>query len=206
MITFSPTGVTVSMNSSYIENDLFLRISEGDEAAFTFCYAEYGKMLRPFLIKLIGTRDGAEEIVQEVFLKVWLHRDRLTEVENPKSWLFRVAANTGRNWLKKKMTIEQHLRVQQGQPEAADDLMAEKLDLRSITHLVRQIIHSFPPQRKLIYQLSREEGLKPAEIAQRLEISVSTVKNTLLSALKTIRERIEEAGLLGSILLFLIKR
>ena len=138
------------MNSSFIENDLFVRISEGDEAAFALCYAEYGKMLRPFLFKLIGTRDGAEEIVQEVFLKVWLHRDRLTEVENPKSWLFRVAANTGRNWLKKKMTIEQHLRTQQGQPEAADDLMAEKLDLRSIIHLVQQTIHSFPPQRKLI--------------------------------------------------------
>jgi RNA polymerase sigma-70 factor (ECF subfamily) len=194
------------MNSSHIENDLFIRISEGDEAAFTFCYAEYGKMLRPFLIKLIGTRDGAEEIIQEVFLKVWLHRDRLAEVENPKSWLFRVAANTSRNWLKKKMTIEQHLRTQQRQPEAVDELMAEKLDLRSVTHLIQQTIHSFPPQRKLIYRLSREEGLKPAEIAQRLDLSVSTVKNALLSALKTIRERIEEAGLLGALLFLFIKR
>src|SRR5690349_13880575 len=151
------------MNSSYIENDLFIRISEGDEAAFTFCYAEYGTMLRRFLVKLTATRAAAAESVRDVFFKVWLHRDRLAEVDNPKSWLFRVAANTGRSWLKKKMTIEQHLRKQQGQPEAADDFMAERLDLRSVTHLVQQTIHSFPPQRKLIYQLSREEGLKPAE-------------------------------------------
>ena len=94
------------MNSSYIENELFIRIAEGDEAAFTLCYAEYGRMLMPFLIRLVGTRDSAEEIIQEVFLKVWLHRDRLAAVENPKSWLFRVAANTGRNWLKKKMMID----------------------------------------------------------------------------------------------------
>jgi RNA polymerase sigma-70 factor (ECF subfamily) len=192
------------MNSSYIENELFVRIAEGDEAAFTLCYAEYGRMLMPFLVRLVGTRDSAEEIIQEVFLKVWLHRDRLAAVENPKSWLFRVAANTGRNWLKKKMMIEQHLQAQQ--QEASRDLVAERLDLRSVANLVQATIQSFPPQRKLIYHLSREEGLKPAEIADRLHLSVSTVKNTLLSALKTIREKIEEAGLLGTILFFFIKR
>ena len=192
------------MNSSYIENELFVHIAEGDEAAFTLCYAEYGRMLMPFLTRLVGTRDSAEEIIQEVFLKVWLHRDRLAAVENPKSWLFRVAANTGRNWLKKKMMIEQHLQAQQ--QEASRDLEAERLDLRSVADLVQATIQSFPPQRKLIYQLSREEGLKPAEIADRLQLSVSTVKNTLLSALKTIREKIEAAGLLGTILFFFIKR
>jgi RNA polymerase sigma-70 factor (ECF subfamily) len=192
------------MNSSYIENELFIRISEGDEDAFSVCYAEYGRMLMPFLIRLVGSRDSGEEIIQEVFLKVWLHRDRLAAIENPKSWLFRVAANTGRNWLKKKMMIEQHLQAQQ--QEASRDLVAERLDLRSVANLVQATIQSFPPQRKLIYHLSREEGLKPAEIADRLHLSVSTVKNTLLSALKTIREKIEEAGLLGTILVFFIKR
>ena len=205
MITFSRAEATFKMNSSYIENQLFIRISEGDEAAFTFCYTEYGKMLRPFLFKLIGTRESAEEIIQEIFLKVWLHRDRLAEVENPRSWLFRVAANTGRNWLRKKMMIERHLRVQQT-AEATHDPMAEHLDMLKIASLVQETIQSFPAQRKLIYRMSREEGLKPAEIAARLQVSVSTVKNTLLTALKTIRENIEEAGLMGTIFFFFLKR
>ena len=191
------------MNSSYIENELFVRISEGDQAAFTHCYAEYGKMLRPFLIKLIGTRDGADEIIQEVFLRVWLHRDRLAEVENPRSWIFRVAANAGKNALKKKITMEVHMRAQQ-QPGAEHDLVSDRLDMRRIADVVQETVQAFPPQRKLIYQMSREEGLKPGEIAARLQLSVSTVKNTLLSALKTIRENIEEAGLLGALLLFFI--
>jgi len=192
------------MNSSYIENELFVRISEGDEAAFSICYAEYGRMLMPFLIRLVGSQDSAEEIIQEVFLKVWLHRDRLAEVESPKSWLFRVAANAARNWLKKKMRIEQQVHTQPS--EAARDLVTERLDMRAVFHLVQATIQSFPPQRKLIYQMSREEGLKPAEIADRLQLSVSTVKNTLLSALKAIRERIEEAGLLGAVILFFLKK
>ncbi len=193
------------MNSSYTENELFIRISEGDQAAFTHCYAEYGKMLRPFLIKLIGTRDGADEIIQEVFLKVWLHRDRLAEVEQPRSWIFRVAANTGRSWLKKKMTMEVHMRAQQRTgPEHAQ--VADELDMRRIADVVQGTVQAFPPQRKLIYQMSREQGLKPGEIAARLELSVSTVKNTLLSALKAIRENIEQAGLLGALFIFFIKK
>lgn len=196
------------MNSSYIhnENALFIGISEGDEAAFSACYSAYGRMLMPFLIRLVGSRDAAEEIIQEVFLKVWLHRDRLAEVDNPKSWLFRVAANTGRNWLKKKMIQEQHQLVHQQQSVPQNGSEPEWLDLKRVTEIVQQTILSFPPQRKRIYQMSREEGLKPAEIAARLELSVSTVKNTLLSAVRTIREKIEEAGLLGAMIFFFLKR
>ncbi|MDO6432343.1 sigma-70 family RNA polymerase sigma factor [Flavitalea sp. BT771] len=182
-----------------------MRISEGDQVAFTHCYAEYGKMLRPFLVKLIGTRDGADEIIQEVFLKVWLHRDRLAGVESPRSWVFRVAANTGRNWLKKQLTMEVHMRAQQGTVPVHDHV-TDRLDMHRIADVVQETVGAFPPQRKLIYQMSREEGLKPGEIAARLEISVSTVKNTLLSALKAIRENIEQAGLLGTLLFLFIKR
>jgi RNA polymerase sigma-70 factor (ECF subfamily) len=71
---------------------------------------------------------------------------------------------------------------------------------------VQRTILSFPQQRRRIYQLSREEGLKPSEIAARLDLSVSTVKNTLLSALKTIRDNIEESGLWGTFLLLFLKR
>jgi len=196
------------MDSSplYNEQALFISISEGDEAAFSTCYSEYGRTLLPFLVKLVGSRDSAEEIIQEVFLKVWLYRDRLAEVDNPKGWLFRVAANTGRNWLKKKMIAEQKILEHQRQWEAPDSLAPEQVDLKSIAGVVQRTILSFPPQRKLIYQMSREEGLKPGEIADRLQLSVSTVKNTLLSALKTIRENIEEAGFWGTIFLILLKK
>ena len=188
------------------EQALFISISEGDEAAFSTCYSEYGRILLPFLIRLVGSRDSAEEIIQEVFLKVWLYRDRLAEVDNPKSWLFRVAANTGRNWLKKKMMTEQKMLEHQRQLATPDNLSPEQVDLKSIAGVVQRTVLSFPPQRRRIYQMSREEGLKPAEIAARLQVSVSTVKNTLLSALKAIRENIEEAGLWATILVVFLKK
>ena len=192
-------------SSLYIEKALFNSISEGDEAAFNTCYAEYGRSLLPFLVKMTGSRHSAEEIIQEVFLKVWLYRDRLAEVENPGGWLFRVAANTARNWLKKEMILEQKMQEHQQQREPADSTVPEQVDVKAIAEVVQRTIQSFPPQRKLIYRMSREEGLKPAEIAARLDISVSTVKNTLLSALKTIRENIDEAGLWSAFLFFFLK-
>lgn len=196
------------MYSSSPDNEqaLFIRIAEGDETAFSVCYAEYGRVLLPFLIRLVGSRDSAEEVIQEIFLKVWLYRDRLAEVENPKSWLFRVAANTGRNWLKKKMTDEQKMRQHQRQWDVPDSSLSEQVDLKSIAGVVQRTILSFPPQRRRIYQMSREEGLKPSEIATQLDLSVSTVKNTLLSALKTIRENIEEAGFWATLFFFFLKK
>ena len=195
-----------STNFPYNEQALFKSISEGDEAAFATCYAEYGRMVMPFLLKLVGTRDSAEEVIQEIFLKVWLYRDRLAEVDSPRSWLFRVAANTGRSWLKKKMASEQRQQQhRQGQQDTVD-IFPERVDLQSIAAVVQRTVLSFPPQRRRIYQMSREEGLKPSEIAARLDISVSTVKNTLLSAVKAIRENIEQAGFLGAWFLFLLKK
>lgn len=86
------------------------------------------------------------------------------------------------------------------------DQVTDQLDMRRIADIVQETVQAFPPQRKLIYKLSREQGLKPGEIAARLELSVSTVKNTLLSALKAIRENIEQAGLLGAFFIFFIKK
>jgi RNA polymerase sigma-70 factor (ECF subfamily) len=193
-------------SSLYDERALFIRISEGDEAAFAICYSEYGRGLLPFLTRLTGSGDDGEEVMQEVFLKIWLYRDKLAEVENPRSWLFRVAANTARNWLKKKMRAGRLMPGHQGQWEVPDSSPSEQVDMKSIAGVVHRTIRSFPPQRRRIYQLSREEGLKPAEIAARLGVSVSTVKNTLLSALKTIRENIEGSGFWGTVLFFLLKK
>lgn len=191
-------------DTTYDERALFINISEGDETAFSMCYARYGSMLLPFLLKLVGSQDMAEEIVQEVFLKVWLHRDKLATVENPRYWLFRVAANVARNWLKRQLLAEKVMRRQQ--EIKIQNPVSDHMEYKAIREVVLKTIAAFPPQRKRIYQMSRDEGLKPSEIASKMNLSVSTVKNTLLSALQTIRENIEQAGYLAIFIWLLIKK
>ena len=188
------------------EQEIFARIAEGDESAFSMCYSHYGRLLLPSLLRLLGQRDIAEEVIQEVFLKVWLHRDKLAEVDNPGGWLMRVTANTARDWLKKRARAGRKV-TESGRFNSAGNTVEEsRIDMKALAGIIRDTVSSFPPQRRLIYELSREEGLKPAEIAERLGISVSTVKNTLLSAIKVIREKVGEAGFWLTFLYYFLKR
>jgi RNA polymerase sigma-70 factor (ECF subfamily) len=188
------------------EQQLFNRIAEGDESAFSECYLYYGRLLMPSLIRLLGQRESAEEVVQEVFLKVWLFRDRLVGLNNPKGWLLHVAANTARDWLRKKAR-EQRRVAEIGRLMDSPEISGEyRTDLQMLRAVVRRAVDSFPPQRRRIYQMSREEGLKPSEIAARMGLSVSTVKNTLLSALHAIREVVEKAGFWTVFLFYFLKR
>jgi RNA polymerase sigma factor (sigma-70 family) len=187
------------------ERELFTRIAEGDESAFSTCYLHYGQLLMPSLTRLLGQRDRAEEVVQEVFLKVWLFRDRLIDLENPKGWLLRVAANTARDWMRKQARAERKI-AESGRLTGIPEVSGEhRTDLQTLAAVIHRTVDSFPPQRRRIYQMSREEGLKPSEIAARMGLSVSTVKNTLLSAVTAIRASVKKAGFWTMFLFILLK-
>jgi len=188
------------------EREIFARIAEGDESAFSRCYLYYSPRLMPFLIRLLGDRDSAEEVIQEIFLKVWLFRDSLSDVGNPRNWLFRATANTARDWLKKQAAARRKLEEGWRRTPIEDSAPPDRTDLQALTEVIKQTVLSFPPQRRRIYELSREEGMKPAEIATQLGLSVNTVKNTLVAALKAIRENVESSGFWISVLLYFVKR
>lgn len=186
------------------EKELLLQIAEGDETAFRALYHLYGKLLFPFLLRLTGSEDMVDEIIQEVFLRVWFSRDKLPAVDYPRAYIFRIASNRAYEWLKNKSQLvaldPQQPGHQPVQPEVAEALMT----LKAMKFVVQQSIAAMPPQRRHIYQLSREQGMKPSQIAAELNLSVSTVKNTLVVAAKSIRERLEQAGYVTGILLLLL--
>ncbi|SDG27717.1 RNA polymerase sigma factor [Chitinophaga filiformis] len=195
----------MSTDSQHInEKALFLRIAEGEESAFRELYRLYGRLLFPFLIKLTASQDTADEIIQEVFLRVWLYRHTLPTIDHPRAWIFKIASNQAYTWLQKNMRATQAIRLHQDEQPTADNPVEVNLTVNDIRALVQQAIAELPPQRRRIYLLQREHGLKPAEIASELGISVSTVKNTLLVATKAIREKVEKGGYLPYWLILLL--
>lgn len=189
------------------EKDLFLRIAEGNEPAFRELYQLYGRLMLPFLTKLTGSQDIADEIIQEVFLRVWLYRDKLPGIDYPRAWIFQIGSNQAHTWLKKNMRAAEAARLHQDVQVTADNPVEAALTVNAIKALVQQAIEELSPQRRKIYLLQREHGMKPAEIASQLGLSVSTVKNTLLVAAKDIREKVEKAGYLPYwLILFLLKK
>jgi RNA polymerase sigma-70 factor (ECF subfamily) len=181
---------------SNTEKELFLRIAEGDEQAFKLLYLQYLPKLRPYLVDMIKSTAAADDVVQEAFIRIWLNRDKLPDVEYPASWIFKVAANECYKALRK---ISYDMKI-------SDNLKQEHFEEPDIQYkqtrqYVNEAIAQLTPQRKKIYEMSRLEGKKPAQIASELNLSVSTIKNTLTTTLEQIRTHLADKGILLPIIL-----
>lgn len=180
----------------YRQQDLLQRISEGDEKAFEVVFNEYYPMIRPFVWKLTQSSRDTEEVLQETFIRVWLFRDKILGIDNLRAWIFKVASRECLTLLRKKLHERQKLANWQQDISggAVEETPADFAQLSEINRIVKEAINQMPLQRRRIYQMSREEGMKPREIAEALSLSVSTVKNVLVTSLKYIRDYLADAG------------
>ena len=129
-------------------------------------------------------------------MRLWMGRDKLTEVRSLHAWIYTIAANECYKFLKKRSSREQGLAPIEklGEADEGDDTVMEGLDLKEVHRLIVEAVSRLPAQRRRIYQMSRDEGMKIAEIGERLGISPNTVKNTLVMSLGFIRKYLAERG------------
>jgi RNA polymerase sigma-70 factor (family 1) len=171
-------------------------ISDGDEKAFAILFNHYYPLIRPFVWKFTQSARETEEILQEIFIKIWLHRYKITEIEHLRAWIFKIASRECLYTLRKNLHYRQKMAALQqiGSINTPDDTPAELTHAAEISRIVQRAVDQMPVQRKRIYQMSRDEGMKPGEIAEALSLSVSTVKNVLTTSLKYIKDRLAAAG------------
>lgn len=178
------------------EKELLLLISEGDEGAFKKIFHLYGDLVHANIYTIIKEQAATKDLVQDTFLRVWLYRDKLPGIENFKAWLLRISYNRTFTHLHEIQT------QQKGTSRYAEkygvhdlrDTTDEAVQFNLLSNIIREAVHKLPPQQKKIYQLSREHGLKISVIAEQLNLSESTIKNTLGRALQALRQAIEKAG------------
>lgn len=184
-------------NTPDTEKILFLQIAGGDEAAFRELFHRYAPILRPLIFKLTSTEHIIGDILQDVFFKIWLSRDKLPEIENPRSWILRITFHDCFGYLR-KAEVRRRNQLTAGESTADENW---QLEFRETSRLVNEAVSALSPQAQRIYLLSRRDGLKIAEIAEQLHLSVQTVKNTLTRALKSIRDYLEQHGVFLPLLL-----
>jgi RNA polymerase sigma-70 factor (family 1) len=169
------------------ENELLARLTHGDEKAFGLLFHHYRHKIYAYAFHLSRDPHQADELVQETFLKVWLHREKIPHVLRFDNWLFTIARNQVFDMLK-DMAREEAFRRQAGDsPETAANPVEEQLFNRENEVRLREAVDQLPPRQKLIFTLSRHKGLKHEEIADELHISRHTVKTHLVQALKKLR-------------------
>ncbi|MFD2872329.1 RNA polymerase sigma factor [Mucilaginibacter ximonensis] len=182
--------------------NLFAELAQGSEKAFVKIYWNYTKRLYPFVLKMTHDEVTAEEIIQEVFVQLWEKRAQLKNVQYPTSYLFQIASNKTLNYLKRESNRSRILENYAKSHSEVTYGTDKGLDLKETSEILRLAIDSLPEQRKLIFELSRQEGLSNEEIAQQLGIAKQTVKNQLVTALKNIRTYMEHRQSFFSFALF----
>nr|WP_295865649.1 RNA polymerase sigma-70 factor [uncultured Chitinophaga sp.] len=177
----------MNMSGERDEQVLLASAATGDETAFEELFRKYGRKLYSFMLQLNGSA-AAEDIVQEVFFKLWKERDKLSAITHFNSYLFRMAQNQAINDFRKMaratlLPIEEAGR-QETTPATDSN---EEIEFKALRERVQEIIDSLPPQQRRVYLLNREQGLKHKEIAELLNISPSTVNKHLVQALHALR-------------------
>jgi RNA polymerase sigma-70 factor (family 1) len=185
---------------------LLQRIADGDPQAFASVYHAYKDKLYSFLLRITYSPERSEDIVQEVFLRIWLNRSELTEVRNFNAYLFRAAHNHAISGMR-RMAVETTARyeitrrVQQEHPgQPVDEAYLEK----ELQEAVRSIVLSLPTQQRKVYELSRDQGLKSTEIARELDIHIKTVETHLRLAMTSIRQQLTARYPYAPVLVILI--
>lgn len=167
-------------------------VVSGDEVAFKKLFLELAGPLRQFAVTIIHSKEQAEEIVEDVFINLWQHRQTLDDVKNLRVYLYVATKNTALNYLHKKTGRHQYDFTDYTDVElAATDPNPEQIFITSeMRRRIDDVVQQLPPKCKLIFKMAKEDRLKYREIADILNISVKTIDNQLAIALKKISEAI----------------
>ena len=169
------------------------QIAAGDEAAFRQVYLSFYKRLYQFARAIVKTREPAEEIVEDVFIRIWQQREQLPSIRNLRVYLYTATKNTALNYLSKKARESitepfDHIQIELNGSAVNPEQI---LITAEMYKKIQKAVESLPPRCKMIFKLVREDGLRYKEIAEILNISVNTIDAQMAIAVKRIAAALE---------------
>ncbi|GHT67308.1 DNA-directed RNA polymerase sigma-70 factor [Bacteroidia bacterium] len=171
------------------EYELLMRLRKGDSQAFTALFHACKDKLYGFLLGIVKSEDKTDDLVQDIFLNIWQNRESLPEIDNLDAYLFTMAKNLAfdnlRRFAKETFILDELLQgCNDTEYVSPEGLFIEK----ELEEKIREAVNQLPPQQQKIYKLREHEGLRHEEIAQKLNLSVSTSKNTTKQAIANLRK------------------
>lgn len=169
------------------EKHLLKEIAGGDIKAFETLFFQYQPKLVCFLTGLTHDSEISRDMAQEIFLSIWKNRDQLLYIDIISNYLFQMARYKAYDYFDHLKVTEQYANEYLKKTSEFDS-EDEKLFARELQEFINKAVEQMPARRRLIYQMSREEGLSNGEIATQLGISKRTVENHLTTALAILRK------------------
>ncbi len=180
-------GLPVRLASNISDSELSLFLKEGSKEAFNLLYKRYGTKIYRFACGYLRCGHDAEELVQDVFLKLWDKRSALDERGNLKAFVYKMAINSIYDFIRHK-NIEQAFLEFASRGTGFSESTWDEVVFNDMLSQLDQLLDKMPEQRRKIFIMSKKEGLSNEEIAVKLNLSKRTVENQLYRATLYLKE------------------
>ena len=173
-----------------LQQKLLNQLSRGEEPAFNALYKAYSRPLFLRVVNMIKSEDDAQEIIQELFIKLWQNRETINSIKSFQAYVYTIANNLVYNYFR-KISYDQSL-IDKLLLNAASHYLdgQELLENKESAEIFQKAINQLSPQCKKVFQLCKIEGKSHKEVAQLMGISMPTVNSHMTNAVKSIREYI----------------
>jgi RNA polymerase sigma-70 factor (ECF subfamily) len=173
-----------------LDRDLMTRVAARDGAAFARLFEVHGPLTLGVLLRILSRRSEAEEVLQEVFLQVWMQADRYDEVRStPRGWILMLARSRALDRLRRRDSL--HRREEAAGLEAGEAIPpvgTERLETQERRRQVTSALGALSPDQRRCIELAFFEGLTHTQIAERLEAPLGTVKSRILLGMNKLRQ------------------
>jgi len=183
----------MTLNEHTSDNELVDNLRYGDLVAFDLIFEKYGDKLFGFALTYLKSREETEELVQNVFLKIWENRKNLKKKSSLKSYLFTIAYHNMCRLFREKQIHEKFTKEILASGNRTVNL-EEQLEYKSTLEQVNRLIERLPEKQKIIFLKSRKEGKSNKEIADEMNLAPGTVDNQISAAIKFLRKNLSEGS------------
>ena len=180
---------------------IFAAIAECDETAFETLFELYKQKVYAVAFKWTKSAYDAEEITQDFFIGIWKSRAKLSAVDDPHAYIYTAIYNKINRYLKKQVNQERILKLSLWDAKKYSNETEETILADDSRKFINNAVAQLTPQKKLIYDLNRNQGKSYDEIAETLHLSKNTVKTHLVQAVKFVRQYVKKHALLLCVLL-----
>ena len=188
--------------STLSDAEIMLRVSAGEDAGFMYLLEKYRKPIVNFMFRMVRNQAVAEELAQEVFLRVYRSRESYRAEAKFTTWLYRIATNLGVNYARdtRYERAAQNVYLDQADPETgttpdvADSRPTVELEMVKDERLraIRQHVFALPERQRAAVLMHKYQGMDYKQIGEVLKLSESATKSLLFRAYQTLRERLKD--------------
>jgi len=180
-----------------IDQQLVKSLRKGDVFAYNELFHKYSQKVYNFSIKHLENEEDVKDLVQEIFMKIWDKRNEINEKKSFNGFLFTITLNSIRDYFRRKVKNRKLIDKWLEETEPYSDSTVLSIEFKSLEKVVGTLVEQLPPKRRMVFRLSRNEGLSNDEIAEQMNIQKKTVENHLNLALRYLRERLQEHSFLA---------